>query len=307
MTADEALATEVIDAIAFVDAPFPTRALHAKGTLCTATFTPSSTARDLSRASHFAGPPVPAHVRFSNGGSNPDGADNAPREGRGMAVKFNLADGAKTDIVAVTLPAFFVRTPEDFLQFVRARTPDPDTGEPDPERIGAFVGDHPEALTALMAVVGGEPPTSYLQCRYNALHTYVLIASDGARQPVRYHLVPDAGVHTVAAEDYPNLDSHYLRDDLHDQLAAGPGSFTLLATLAADGDPLDDPTAVWPDDRRQVELGHLELTGLAFDREIDGDILVFDPTRVTDGIELSDDPILRFRAAAYAESVRRRM
>ncbi len=30
------------------------------------------------------------------------------------------------------------------------------------------------------------------------------------------------------------------------------------------------------------------------------------PTRVTDGIELSDDPILHIRTYVYAESVRRR-
>ena len=35
-------------------------------------------------------------------------------------------------------------------------------------------------------------------------------------------------------------------------------------------------------------------------------MLVFDPTRVTDGIELSDDPVLRFRHDAYAESIARR-
>ena len=35
-------------------------------------------------------------------------------------------------------------------------------------------------------------------------------------------------------------------------------------------------------------------------------MLVFDPTRVTDGIELSDDPVLRFRPGAYSESVARR-
>ena len=34
--------------------------------------------------------------------------------------------------------------------------------------------------------------------------------------------------------------------------------------------------------------------------------VVFDPTRVVDGIELSDDPILRYRPGAYTESVSRR-
>jgi catalase len=35
-------------------------------------------------------------------------------------------------------------------------------------------------------------------------------------------------------------------------------------------------------------------------------VLVFDPTRVTDGIELSGDPILAFRTQAYGVSIARR-
>ena len=76
--------------------------------------------------------------------------------------------------------------------------------------------------------------------------------------------------------------------------------------MADDGDPIDDPTAVWPDGRTVVELGRLELTGLAFDRERDGDVLVFDPTRVTDGIQVTDDPILLARPGAYSVSIARR-
>jgi catalase len=50
----------------------------------------------------------------------------------------------------------------------------------------------------------------------------------------------------------------------------------------------------------------LELTGRETGRETGGDVLVFDPTRVTDGIECSDDPVLLFRPKAYAESVAQR-
>ncbi|HYL51467.1 MAG TPA: catalase, partial [Acidimicrobiia bacterium] len=99
------------------------RALHAKGTLCASTFTPTAEAARLSRAEHFAGPTLRAHVRFSNG-SGVIGADYAPREGRGMAAKIYLVNGATTDIVAVSLPTFFVRTPDDFLEFIRVRRPD---------------------------------------------------------------------------------------------------------------------------------------------------------------------------------------
>ena len=63
---------------------------------------------------------------------------------------------------------------------------------------------------------------------------------------------------------------------------------------------------MWPEGRTRVHVGDLRVTSLAFDRDVDGDILVFDPTRVTDGIQLTDDPILRFRPHAYGESVARR-
>jgi catalase len=42
------------------------------------------------------------------------------------------------------------------------------------------------------------------------------------------------------------------------------------------------------------------------EREKEGDVLVFDPCRVVDGIELTRDPILLHRSAAYSASVARR-
>ena len=76
--------------------------------------------------------------------------------------------------------------------------------------------------------------------------------------------------------------------------------------IAEPGDPTDDPSAAWPKRRRRVTVGTLKVTGLDTEREHGGDVLVFDPSRVTDGIECSDDPVLRFRPAAYSESVRHR-
>jgi catalase len=99
----------------------------------------------------------------------------------------------------------------------------------------------------------------------------------------------------------------YLQQDIRERLAAGPVRFTLELQLAQPGDAVDDPSSAWPRERERVRAGTLELTGLETDRETDGDVLVYDPTRVTDGIELSDDPILQYRHLAYTESVARRM
>ena len=53
-------------------------------------------------------------------------------------------------------------------------------------------------------------------------------------------------------------------------------------------------------------MGTLEITGPETEREQGDDVLVMDPTRVTDGIEPSDDPILHIRSHAYSVSVERR-
>ena len=101
-------------------------------------------------------------------------------------------------------------------------------------------------------------------------------------------------------------DPDHLQTDLATRLAEGPARFDITVSIAGDGDVLDDPTVVWPEDRERVVIGHIDITGTADDRERDGDVLVFDPTRVTDGIALSDDQILQFRRTAYSESVLRR-
>ena len=79
-----------------------------------------------------------------------------------------------------------------------------------------------------------------------------------------------------------------------------------MVVIADENDAVNDPTVAWPDDRETRRGGPAGASGPETEREQGDDILVFDPTRVTDGIDLSDDPILRFRPRAYAASVTRR-
>jgi catalase len=297
---------EIVDALNAIYGEHPGyRAVHAKGILCAATFTATSEASRLTKATHMQGEPTRAHVRFSNAGGDP-GARDGTRDGRGMAVKFYLTDGRTTDISAVTIPIFAVRTPEDFLELTLARKPDPETGKLDLDKIGKFLEAHPEALPSVEAAMAAKAPASYLQCPYFALHAFKFVAADGSSRWIRYRWEPEAGESWLERDEAKNRENDYLRRDLEERLDRGPGAFRLWAQIAEDGDPLDDPTVAWPEDRRQVPLGRLEITGLAFDRERNGDVLVFDPTRVTDGIECSDDKVLQARPHAYEESVFRR-
>ena len=281
------------------------RAAHAKGVLCAATFTATDSASALSRAPHFAGTPVRAHVRFSNGSGDPTVPDGT-RDARGMAVKFYLPAGGTTDIIGLTLPVFFARTPEDLLAFNAARRPDPATGQPDVEKVGAYLAEHPEAVAAVTAAITHPAPASYAALTYHSLHAFGFAAGDDSVRYGRYHLVPEGGDETITEEEAAANPPDYLRDELATRFERGPAVFHLEVQLAGDGDPVDDPTAEWPADREVVRVGRLEITALAFDRERDGDVLVFDPTRVVDGISLTDDKILLARPGAYSVSVARR-
>jgi catalase len=281
------------------------RAAHAKGVLCAARLVPTSAAARLSRAAHLAGGGVRAHVRFSNGSGDPSAPDGA-RDARGMAVKFYLPDSTTTDIVGLSLPCFFARTPEDLLAFNDARRVDPDSGQPDLERVGAYLGEHPEAMAAVNAAITHPIPASYATLTYNSLHAYGFVNAEGAVRHGRYRLVPDRGEESLSDDEAAGRPPDFLRDELAERLAQGPAVFHVRLQLAHADDQVDDPTALWPEDREVVELARLEVTGLASDRERGGDVLVFDPTRVTDGIVLTDDPILHARPGAYSVSIARR-
>ena len=279
------------------------RAVHSKGICCRGTFTAEERASALTRAPHLQGDPVPATVRFSNGSGSPTRHDGA-RDGRGMATRFHVGDGMETDIVALTLPAFFVRTPEDFLEFTRAQKPDPETGKPDLAVIEKFVNAHPETQLAIGYSMFMEPPTSYAQCRYNSIHAFKWINAGGDEQFIRYRWEPEAGEANLTEEESRGRDRNYLREEMTERLSRGPAAFTLQVQLAEGGDDPADPTQPWPDERKILSVGRLEITDL--DQQADCEAWVFDPTRVIDGIECSDDRILHARPGAYSVSYERR-
>jgi catalase len=292
----DAFAEQVVEAInAITGSHAGHRAAHAKGTLLAGSFTATPAAAGLTPAAHMQGETLRVTARLSNGGGDPRIPDYAT-EARGLAVKIYLPDGTKTDIVGVSLPCFFVRTPEDFLAFTQARL-EPEKLMPD------FLGAHPEALPAIQAALGAQPPLSYATCAYNSIHSYRWSGPDGQSRWVRYRFEPEAGEHTLSPDEAKARGRDYLQEDV---LERGESAFRLLVVIAGADDPVDDPTVAWPAEREQVEVGRLTLTGPETERERDGDVLVFDPTRVTDGIELSGDQILAFRPRAYSASVARR-
>jgi catalase len=277
------------------------RALHAKGKLYRGTFTATPEAAALSRAAHLGGATVPALIRFSNGSGNPRQPDNAPGV-RGLAVKFTLPDGSTTDVSTQTAKLFPASTPDGFISLLRAMRPGPTA----PLRLIGYIATHPRFLSALPVVKeANKVPASYGSIAYHGLHAFRWVAADGSARFVRYHLQPAAGEEILPPDVAKAKDADFLIHELDERLASQPVRFDYQVQIGAQGDSTVDPSKPWRSDQT-VTVGTIEITGIDTEREHGGDIVVFDPMRVTDGIEPSDDPVLRFRTLVYSASVKLR-
>ena len=277
------------------------RTLHAKGRFYSGTFTATAEATAVCRAGHLDGAPHPVTVRWSNAGGNAGVPDPKP-DIRGMAVKFHLPDGSATDLLGQTSPRFPTDDPEVFVRMTEA-------GARSPLKVPLFMARHPGTIPALLAGITGKAvssPASFAEVTFHAIHAYGWLAADGSRTWVRY-------VFRATATKADRLDGSFsgpdkLADEMAARLARGPVTHEVWVQVAGDGHDPHHATSVWKG-CRELLAGRIEVTAPIDDPEggpSTGRPMVFDPTRVVDGIELSDDPILRYRTIAYTESVSRR-
>ena len=288
------------EAIDKLSAPFQPppgyRAAHAKGAFYEGTFVASAEAGARCRAEVFNGAEVPVLVRWSNAAGTTRIPDGKP-DIRGMAVKFRPAAG-DTDLLGQTSPRFPTDDPSVFVAMAEPAVHQ--------WKLPLFMARHPRTIAPILAAMRGgaaPSPVSYAEIPYFPIHAYGWLDSRGDRAWVRYVFRPVATEADRLAERFSGPDR--LRDEIVARLQRGPVAFDLHVQVAGDGDDPHSSVSVWKDPR-DVVAGRITVTGPVADPEADGSVVVFDPTRVIDGIELSDDPILRFRGRAYGESVSRR-
>jgi catalase len=303
--ADDAppLTTQIVDALNKVygsHAGF--RANHAKGVVVEGSFKASAEAAKLSKSPLFSGGSIPVTVRFSDSGGLPTVADGSGGANpHGMAIKYHLPNGNDTDMVINSLKFFPVASGEDFRDLLLAIAASPPDA-PKPTKLDQFIGAHPTVPKALGTVA---TPDSFADEEYYGIDAFVFVDKAGNKQAVRYQMVPEKLVH-LSPEDAAKKPADFLVEDLPQRVGQKPVVFHLKAQLAAPGDQTKDPSQPWPDDRKVVDLGTLTLDKAVADSLDAQKKLLFLPTRVTDGIELSDDPLPTVRSGAYAVSFARR-
>jgi catalase len=297
---DKSLAQQIFETMQQAGAKPGYRTAHAKGIVCEGSFTPSKDAASLSKAAHFQGPAVPVIVRFSSGSADPSIADTSPDAGpQGIAIRFNLADGGKTEIVALSHNGFVVGTGEEFLTLQKAIVAT-DPSKPHPWPIEAFLGAHP--LASKFVQESRVIPASYGTESFFSNNAFIFVNKDGVKQAGRYKILPVAGQRNLSDAEAKTKSANFLAEDLRTRLKTGPVKFRLVVQLANPGDPTNDGSLVWPDDRRTIDVGTLSITSVVADSDAAQKALVFFPTSLTDGIELSDDPLPALRTTVYVLS-----
>jgi catalase len=165
---------------------------HTKGTCAVGEFVGSQDAHIYSRSALFSGKPVPVVARFSMPGGNPKVPDTA-KIPRGMALEFRLPDGSLQHMTMLNTPVFGAASPQTFFDDIVAKTPDPATGKPDPEKIKAFKASHPDSLPQAEFLARNNPPPSWVNSSYFGIHAFKFVNRENKTTLVRWRFVPEDG------------------------------------------------------------------------------------------------------------------
>jgi catalase len=299
-------APEIVDAIeAVFGVTVGERRNHTKGTCAIGEFVGTKEAARLSSSELFSGKPVPVVARFSLAGGNPKAPDTA-KSARGMALEFRLPAGRIQHITMLNTPMFGAAQPQTFLDLMVALRPDPATGKPDPEKMAAFKSSHPDSLAQAKFLATNNPPTSYANSAYYGIHTFKFVAGTKVT-PVRWRFVPEDGEKRLTDEELKAGTRDFLEQALVERARQRPVRWRMLVSIGEPGDTEDNPTVLWPEARKEIVAGTLSITSASPQKAAPCEAINFDPMVMADGIAPTNDPILRFRSAAYAVSFGKRV
>lgn len=280
------------------------RPAHAKGLICSGTFTPSPEAKALTRAPHVQAPSTKVLLRYSNFGGIPTIGDTDPNAApRGIAVRFDLAPHVHTDIIGHSHNGFPTRTGEEFAELLQALAASgPDAQKP--TALDQFLDAHPKAKE--FVTTPNPVPKSFATESFFAVTAFKFINKDNVSCFGRFQILPENGNEYLEPAIVAGKNSNFLFEEIDERLAAGTIKLRIVVEIAEEGDNIHDATFVLPANRKHIEFGTIELSARVPDSDIEAQRIIFDPIPRVDGIDPSDDPLIELRAALYLISGRRR-
>jgi catalase len=274
---------------------------HAKGLCVTGWFESNGNAVPVSKATVFAAGRVPLIGRFGLAGGMPSQSDR-PATVRSMALRMLLPGGEEWRTGMNNIPVFPVNSAQGFYDQLLASKPDPASGKPNPAAMQEFLARHPETVRAMAIIKTRAVSSGFADTTFNSLDAFFLVNAGSVSVPVRWATVPMQPFTSESGAQPLRAGKNYLFDDLIARIQKQPLQWRLVLTIGQPGDPTDDATLPWPEDRRQIDAGMVSIDH-AFGEDAGACTDInYDPLVLPSGIEPSGDPLLSARSSTYARS-----
>ncbi|KAH7915119.1 catalase-like domain-containing protein [Hygrophoropsis aurantiaca] len=297
----------------------PERVVHARGAGAhgyfkaygdrASEYTTASVLTDSSRT-------TPVFMRFSTVQGSKGSADTV-RDVRGFAIKFYTEEG-NWDLVGNDIPVFFIQDAMKFPDFVHAVKPEPDTDVPQGQsahnNFWDFVGLQPESAHMVMWVMSDRGiPRSFRMMQGFGVNTYTLLNSKDERHFVKFHFIPELGVHSLVWDEALKIcgqDPDFHRKDLNEAIEnkAYP-KWTLAIQVIPESKEHEfdfdilDATKIWPEELVPLhDIGELVLNRVVDEFFPETEQVAFCTSHVVPGIGFSDDPLLQGRNFSYFDT-----
>ena len=205
-------------------------------------------------------------------------------------------------------PMFFAAMPRTFRQDAGAETRSQDRQARSRKAQGIRCEPPRQSRASAKFLADHNPPPSYADTAYYGIHTFKFIDRSD-----KTTLVPLAlSFHrtekkSLSDAELKSMPADFLEQALVSRTAQGGARWDMLLTIGDAGDPEDDPTILWPTNRKELKAGTLTIWSAMAQAGAECEKINYDPLVMGDGIAATNDPVLLFRSPAYAWSFAKRL
>jgi len=313
----------LVDLLAHFDRErVPERVVHAKGAGAHGYYKTTNSLEDLSMAEIFKeGKTCPVSARFSTVGGE-SGSHDCARDPRGFSVKFRTEEG-NWDFVGNNTPAFFIRDPAKFPEFIHTQKRGEAThltSADDSTRFWDYASQNPESVHQFMILFGDRGiPDGFRKMHGYHGHTHKLVNKNGDWVYAQLHMKSKQGTGFITQEDSQKYSPDYATKDLYQAIEKGdfPGWDVMVQTMTAkEAEELwekqkinvFDLTHVWPQGQFPLrKVGEFFLNENVQNYFAEIEQIAFNPAHLVPGIEPSADPVLQSRLFSYPDTHRHRI
>ena len=297
----------------------PEREVHAKGWGAHGKFTVTKDVTKWTKAKFLneVGKETPVFLRFSSVAGEL-GRSDTERDPRGFALKFYTEEG-NYDMTGNNTPAFFIRDPMIFPEFIHAVKRDPVTHLRSATMFWDVISHLPESVFQTMITYSDRGiPESFRHMHGFSSHTFLLRNEKGEPVWTKLHFKTQQGIKNMDPERAKKMmgeNPDFHGQDLREAIDRGEFPkwtlyfqiipYELAKTRATE---LFDMTKVMKQEEFPLhEVGVLELNRNPNHYFAEVEQAAFNPGNLVPGIESSPDKMLQGRLFSYQDTHRHRI